>query len=379
MNMSHIKLFLLVGILLFSLICVGQEQAEICKSPLSYSASYVGDAVRNFHGGITPDNGYLGCANIRINFSTDKANWWHGGEFMVNGANTHGSTPTESFIGDFQGAINIEAGNLTYMHELWYKQTFGKLTTVIGLQDVNAEFITSDNSSLYINSSFGTPSTISENIHAPIFPLTAFGLQIHYHFSEQNALKIAIFDGFPDEADVNPYNLKWRLGNKDGYITFTEFSTKLSLLRENEGNFRFGAYTHNHLTDTTKFIRKYGFYLVADQYLYTSNRGQTFAVFVQASYGPSKENLNNYYLGMGLNISNIRMRKINSTLGIAMAHAGLKTPEYIHETSIELTYKMELTENISIQPDVQYIINPMGTGTALDNAFVGILQFGLNF
>lgn len=377
--MSRIKLFLLVGISFFSVICVGQEGIHIYELPLTYSASYVGDAVRNFHGGIKTDNGYLGCANIMINFSTDKANWWKGGEFLINGANTHGSIPTESFIGDFQGAINIEAGDLTYMHELWYKQTFGKLTTVIGLQDVNAEFITSDNTSLYINSSFGTPSTISENVHAPIFPLTAFGLQLHYHFSEQNALKIAVFDGFPDEADINPYNLKWRIGNKDGFITFTELSTNISLFKENEGSLRFGAYAHNHLTDTTKFMRKYGFYLVADQYLYTSTRGQQFALFVQASYGPSKENFNNYYLGLGLNISNIQMKKINSTLGIAMAHAGLKTPEYKQETSIELTYKMELTENFSIQPDVQYIINPMGTGVALENALVGTLRFGLNF
>lgn len=377
--MSRIKLVLLISILCLSIIVVGQEPSNTSLTPFNYSASYTGDAVRNFHGGISQNNGYLGLANMMVNFSTDRANWWGGGELMINGACTHGATPSESFIGDFQGAVNIEAGNLTYMHELWYKQTFGKLTTVIGLQDVNAEFITSDNSSLYINSSFGTPSTISENIHAPIFPLTAFGLQLHYNFSERNALKIAVFDGFPDGADVNPYNLKWRLGNKGGYLTFTEFSTKLNLLKDKEGSFRFGAYTHNHLTDTTKFIRKYGFYLVADQYLYTSQSGQKYAMFIQASYGPAKENLNNYYLGLGLNISNIKIKNINSTLGIAMAHAGLKTPEYIHETSFELTYKMELTENISIQPDVQYIINPMGTGVALNNATVGILRFGLNF
>lgn len=377
--MSRIKLFFLISISFSYLIGVGQEKSEESNSPFVYSASYVGDAVRNFKGGISQDNGYLGLANMMINFSSDRANWWRGGELMINGACTHGATPSESFIGDFQGAVNIEAGNLTYMHELWYKQTFGKLTTVIGLQDVNAEFITSDNSSLYINSSFGTPSTISENIHAPIFPLTAFGLQLHYNFTEQNAIKIAFFDGFPDETDINPYNLKWRLGNKDGYITFAEFSTKINILKEQKGSIRLGTYTHNHLTDSTKFIRKYGFYMIADQNLYTSQSGQKFAMFIQASYGPAKENLNNYYLGLGLNISDIKIKNISSTLGIAMAHAGLQTADYIHETSIELTYKMELTENISIQPDVQYIINPLRTGVALNNALVGTLRFGLNF
>ncbi len=42
------------------------------------------------------------------------------------------------------------------------------------------------------------------------------------------------------------------------------------------------------------------------------------------------------------------------------------------ETAIELFYKAQLTEFMSIQPDIQYIANPSGNG---DDALV----FGIRF
>jgi porin len=49
------------------------------------------------------------------------------------------------------------------------------------------------------------------------------------------------------------------------------------------------------------------------------------------------------------------------------------------ETIVEICYKAQLTENIFIQPDFQYVINPEGTGQNLENAMVGFVRFGLNF
>ncbi|MDR2824516.1 MAG: carbohydrate porin [Prevotellaceae bacterium] len=49
------------------------------------------------------------------------------------------------------------------------------------------------------------------------------------------------------------------------------------------------------------------------------------------------------------------------------------------ECVIELTYHFQLNENIYFSPDFQYIINPAGTSEILDNAFVGMLRFGVKF
>lgn len=135
-----------------------------------------------------------------------------------------GSTPSENLIGDFQTVSNLEAGNLTYMHEIYYKQTLGKLTTIIGLQDLCAEFVSSENAALYLNSSFGVPSTISSNLPVPIFPLTSIGMQFQYQFSEKIIAKFALFDGLPDDFDINPHNLSWRLSGDDGFLAFSELN-----------------------------------------------------------------------------------------------------------------------------------------------------------
>ena len=74
-------------------------------------------------------------------------------------------------------------------------------------------------------------------------------------------------------------------------------------------------------------------------------------------------------------------------LGVTGAHNGSQfkaaslnsgTPVDIAETTFELTYSDKITQWLSVQPDIQYIINP-GTDKALDNALVLGTRFTINF
>lgn len=49
-----------------------------------------------------------------------------------------------------------------------------------------------------------------------------------------------------------------------------------------------------------------------------------------------------------------------------------------YEVDFELFYKIQLTRFASIKPDLQYIINPGGTGD-LDDALVASVRFALEF
>jgi len=136
------------------------------------NATYKGDFVTNFNGGIVTGSTYLGLADLFLHFDAEKAGLWKGGELLVHGANSHGGEPTANLIGDFQFVSNIEAGDHTFLYELWFKQTFSNVTTTIGLQDMNSEFAGSEVASLFLNSSVWVHSVILDNITAPIFPLT---------------------------------------------------------------------------------------------------------------------------------------------------------------------------------------------------------------
>jgi porin len=58
------------------------------------------------------------------------------------------------------------------------------------------------------------------------------------------------------------------------------------------------------------------------------------------------------------------------------AFKNLQTNIDVGEMAIELTYKLHLFEYYSIQPNLQYIINP-GANTSLNNALVASVRFNI--
>lgn len=371
-------------ITLVAVICLGfnaiqaRENPDSISKPFYIEGSYIGDLVSNFSGGIKKGTTYLGLANLKAGVNTQTAGWWKGGEFRINAANTHGGTPSESFVGDFQGVSNIEAGNLTFMYELWYKQTIGSLSLTVGLQDLNSNFAITDNGALFTNSSFGIHPSIADNIPSPIFPLTALGAMLQYNYKGKLIWRSAIFDGTPDDFENNPYNTNWKLSDNDGYLAVTEIQVAKSLLRGYEGSYKIGAYLHHHCDSASLKHNSHGFYFIGDQMVYKTINGG-WSLFSQIGLSPKHENKNNYYLSLGVNITGISRKRPNDEAGMAIAYAGFGQGSMRNETAVELTYLFAVNESIRIKPDLQYIIHPAGTGINRSNALVGSLRMELDF
>ena len=363
-----------ISISLNASLAISQESTSLKESPVKLNASYIGDVVSNFSGGIKTGTTYLGLANLRVGFNTETANWWKGGKMFVNVGNTHGGEPTATMVGDFQGISNIEAGNLSFMYELWYKQKLGKLEMTVGLQDLNADFASNENGSIFTNSSFGIQSSIADNVATPIFPLTALGANVKWSVSDTFLWEAAIFDGTPDDFEINPYNTEWKLSKNQGFLTVMEFQIKKSLLRGKTGNYKFGVYFHQHNDTIAVEQRNGGFYFVGVQQI--SNK---LFVFSQIGVSPKKMNKNNRYLSVGLNCKGPFDKRPNDQVGIALAYAGIDGNKVGSETALELSYQLVVTKNIYLRPDIQYIINPAGTEVQLRNALVGFIRFGIDF
>ena len=355
-------------------LALSEELVKGKENPFKFNASYIGDVVSNFSGGIKTGTTYLGLANIKAGFNTETANWWKGGRMYINIGNTHGGEPSATLVGDFQGISNIEAGNLSFLYELWYKQKLGKLEMTVGLQDLNADFATNESGSIFTNSSFGIQSSIADNVAPPIFPLTALGANVKWSISDTFLWEAAIFDGTPDDFETNPYNTEWKLSKNQGFLTVTELQVKKSLIIGKIGNYKFGVYYHQH-NDTIAVEQKNGgFYFTGDQQI-TSK----LFVFSQVGISPKEMNKNNRYFSIGLNCKGPFDKRPNDQVGIAIAYAGIDGNAVGSETAIEMMYQFEVTKNIYLRPDIQYIINPAGTETKLKNALVGFLRFGIEF
>jgi porin len=94
---------MLKKVTLFAAVC-GICGAIHAQKTFSIGASYVGDSYYNATGGHKTGGGYLGMANLTLGFDTEKARWWRGGTFFVNGASIHGKSLTENYLGDLQVA-----------------------------------------------------------------------------------------------------------------------------------------------------------------------------------------------------------------------------------------------------------------------------------
>lgn len=360
-------------------LCAQKPSTETVNEPVSFEASYVADNVNDVTGGIQTGSTYLGMANMMLNFDTQKADMWSGGHFFINAANTHGDEPSVNLIGDVQVVSNIEAGNHTFIQEIWYQQRFGSMEITGGLQDLNKEFANSEYGALYLNSSFGILPIISNNFNASIFPLTTIGLTWKWDITEGSAWLNAVYDGSPTNFDYNPYNLNWQFNSGDGLLLISEFQ-KQKKIKGLSGIYKLGAYHHFHpgknIPDSL-INRLFGVYGYADQTIWKRNKKNA-GVFLQLGYSPSSGSTNNFYLGTGVNITGVLSRKAKDTFGLAVAHVTF-TRERSSETAFECTYRYQLTGRIFLQPDVQYIVQPLGTGRPLPNVLAANFRFGLNF
>lgn len=107
---------------------------------------------------------------------------------------------------------------------------------------------------------------------------------------------------------------------------------------------------------------------------------QGLGFFGRVAFTKSDRNFINFYFDTGLSYKGLIPGRDNDTLGIAFAYAQLSpgARESLREEGsspigaemvLECTYQAQITPWLTIQPDLQYIINPGGT-TDLDNAFV---------
>jgi porin len=355
------------------------------EGPLELEASYIGDVYGNFSGGLQTGAGFLGMANLKIGFDAEKAGWWKGGSFFINGASTHGKSPSENYTGYFQVVSNIDAGDLIYLHELWYKQIVSRFEFTVGLQDMNSLFVASENGAFYLNSSFGIPPVISGNVPVPIFPLTGLGLSASWAINDRVSWQAAFFDGSSTDFSENPYNLNWEFSKEDGLLAITEVHYAGSIGAK-EGTYKGGAYFHACISErnvdglnSAVSDRNYGFYFLADQTIWKEDDNKKIDFFTQLAWSPGSLNNNNFYVGGGFNYHGLLSGENKNTFGVAVASANFHRGFHKHETVIEGFFNYQFNNCISLQPDFQFVINPAGSDVKLRNALIGFLRVGIQF
>ena len=365
-----------------------QDAPEEAKSPVTIEGSYKSDVASVVSGGIARGTRWLDNLNLTAGFDLDQLAGWQGGTIFVNVLNNFGGRPND-LVGSIQGVNNIEVG-ATHLkvYEAWAEQAFGNVTVRAGLYDLNTEFYQNDASGLLISPPFGIGSELSATgPNGPsIFPSTALAGRVNATFGD-TYVRAAVLNakaGTIGDADgMAPFG-------PEGLLVISELGWT------GNGKIAIGAwrYTKEQPVIDAPDIQpagtthvSQGIYFTLERELFAKDGGATVSGFVR---GGLSDGYTTPYAGgwqAGVLVEHVFASRPASSFSLGAGTALLSktyrdsafvagTPLRKTETIIEATYKDEILPGLSLQPDLQYVINPAADPTIRNALVIGLrVQF----
>lgn len=346
----------------------------------------------------------------------EKAVGWTGASVSTTWLWLSGRDASEDLAGNFLTISNIAGFNTLRMLELWFQQNLwdDKLSIRLGQITADSEFVISDYAALFLNGTFGWPAFTYTNLPegGPGYPMGTLGARLAVHPVDWFTFQSAVFQGNVFAQDVNRHGFRYRLNAVTGYTFLNEAQIRWNQRDEETGlagQFKAGAWAQTGrsadvLAESTA-SGNFGFYGIVDQMLFrepsaelprASTKGspgkdfkapvaweksdQGLGWFGRIAFTKADRNFVNFYFDTGLTYKGLIPTRDSDTTGIAFAYAQLSngaregladeglTPARA-EMVIEFTYQAQITPWLSLQPDIQYIIQPGGS-TSYGNAFI---------
>lgn len=370
---------------------LGGARSWLIGHGVTPEATLIADASRNFAGGQHDAGTFRHLFDLSIAFDMDLLAGIEGGVVFIDFQTQEGQDGSAE-TGDLQAYSNIDAEDFTVLYELWYEQVFadGRVRIKAGKMDANADFAFVENGGEFINSSAGFSPTL---LTLPTYPDPALGVA---GFVEPEGLPmylgIGIYDGatqqglatgsrgfgtlFDDPADlflIGELGLTWTLGPHalPGRVALGGWHHTGAFDRFDGG-----------IEDGTS-----GFYLVYEQLIFRESEAaegddQGLGVFAQYGWADDRVSPIDHHLGAGVQRAGLVPGRDVDIAGVMVSSALLSDKPGAGfsdgaETAIEVFYKAQITPWFSVKPDLQYIVNPGGSGQ--HDAWVGTLRFELVF
>lgn len=357
-------------------------------SPFTGEFLYTGELWQVASGGLSTGTRYL--QNLDVSLTADLNPYGiPGGTLFVYGLSNNKSVLSADLIGDAQVISNIDNGRVYRVMEAWFQQELPGLGRgaryKLGLINLNNEFDVIETAGLFIGSSHGIGPDFSQTgENGPsIFPSSAPAILADISLAEGVRLSAGIFDAVPNDPDRPA---RHKLSLNEGALLVAEANyTAPGGMRLGLGAFTYTAAFEPLLALPGERVKgNSGLYGVIEAPL-----SERLSGWLRLGLANARINPVNYYTGGGLVLSAPFAGRKDDLLGLAVAiawsggdfkrltRAGGGRPANA-ETEIELTYRFALSDTLALQPDLQYVINPGGTG-ALKNALVLGIRLEVGF
>lgn len=383
-----------------------RERDKLSDVGVTFSLMEQSEVWANVTGGGKQGVSYNGLTTGKIAVDLEKLMGWSGAQFLVEGFYIHNHGPSRSLVGNMQLVSNLEATPSVKLYDLWLDQKLfdGKLSVRFGQEGANDEFMDTVFAGLFINSSFGFPGMAAAVLPSggPNYPLATPFVRLQYNATDQFTLLGGVYNGDPAPVGTGDPQIRdrngtaFRLDDHIFAIGETQYQADPDASPGLPTTYRIGGwYSSSNYADqrfdtaggllasptstgiTRQHTGDWAFYGIVDQTVWRrpDTKDQGIGVFLAVMGGPGDRNLSNFSIEGGMNWLAPFPERPGDIFGFAVTYLGISpaarafsrdrvsfggsaTSYASNETVLELTYQAPITDWLTLQPDLQYVINP---------------------
>jgi porin len=375
----------------------GGRRHELERAGVTLTATYTTDLLGNPVGGNQQGFRYTGDMGLDIRFDLEKLSGLEGLLFDVSGSWRSGEDLSAKDIGNTFTASQIFGGETVRLYALaleWPSLLDNRLDIRVGRIGAGDDFLASPLYIRFVNFAFNSnPGSVPTNIPSfSTYPVATWGLRAQVTPVEPWSVTAGLYYSDPTVARNSAHGVDFSIRNGAGVFVIGELgylNNRGKGFTSLPGNYKIGAYVDSNRyqdlssSDPVEVRGNYGLYLLLDQMVYREDGAQSsqgLTPFATLTFAPSNRNTFPLFFSAGLTYLGPIPGHDDDTAAFGLAYG--KFSKYLsgqrYEMVLEWTYAMALTPWLTLQPDVQYVINPSGMSDIADALVLGV-QIAVNF
>lgn len=353
----------------------GGARTRLAEAGLDFEASYTTGFFANLSGGFEPGIRYDGFAEWGFALDFERLVRWPGASFRMNWISYHGGLPSVDLVGVFPSeAVNADESEARFrFFEIAFRQVLfeERLRIEIGQLTADEEFFQSDSSGLLANGTFGFLG-IARSV-TPFYPVAAPGVLVAARTLDGGLeLRTALYT-----ADVGldtPESIGFDWGLRGGVSLFGELIWRPRVFGR-AAKLAFGAVgvtlDEPDPSSLDEADSGYGLYGLIDVPIWASGSGPARVSAFSRSFGSPRVDraAAHWYTSFGLAARGFLPARPDDAVAFGFSWMAFSEAYVEHqadlgravsdsESILELTYVARATGWMTVQPDLQVVLDP---------------------
>ena len=333
----------------------------------------------NVSGGIESDRDFTGQLYAGLKLDLEKLMGLRGTTFKLSVINRHGDSIGAS-VGGVYDPMTLFGGQTNYLYDLWLETTFGATWAIkLGRMSADQDFATSPLYGYSLSTAINGPirALLLENAITS-FPYPVWGGRLKYMPSPQHQLQLGAYQIGDDMWDYHEHGANFRIRSDDGvsllaqYDWTPEVRGRPARLYVGVVNAFFDFDDFDGTGTTDHFLRWYGH---AD--IEISDGLKIFGLLTWS--GQDQVARTPFQASIGANYKGLIPARPDDRTYAFVTHGRFSTDygrslgeDKDFERVYELGHRIQIGPAFYMQPSVQYIQNPGGTGDIDDAVVLGV-------